>query len=652
METLGILIIEGKGGLARALMGSRAGFRIIHAERMTKAEALAVPARAAGGFAAILVDLVLPDCQGEEAYRRAAALLPGTPIVALQHASDPGLAETLILAGAQACLEREGLDGGALAAALRQAVLRRRAEMRRFRSLFDAAPMGILLAAGRRVLMANAAAQELLGYTEEEFASLSVLAPFPPAARPIVESALDALNRLDPQAPSDARFSADLARRDGASLRCHVHVAASVLNDAPVAALFLTAPSAGAAGTSGTGIAGSVAGSPGAPARQALKMEALGRFAGGVAHDFGNLLTAINGYSEHLLGLSGDAGPFAPGLRAILRAGESAAELARSLAGLRQTESGDAVPVAVDAALREMEPILLRMLGSGIDLRLETRAGEATVTLDPGRLERIIMSLCSNAREAMPEGGILRIATEAMDILPGTPFTHLAAGPGTAVAITVEDEGIGMGPEAMERAFEPFYTAKRGGRGRGMGLATVYGMVESGGGGISVESVPGSGSRFRIILPRGEALPTAARARETASGKPAAPSKDAGTVLVVEDEPSLREMIQAILERDGFAVATAASAEEATEMIARREDVDLIVTDVMLRGEEGGDELAARLQGLRPGLRVLFISGHPLDSLAERGIRIPADAFLEKPFKPAQLSTQVRALLAAAREAS
>jgi PAS domain-containing protein len=184
VETLGILIIEGKGGLARALMGSRAGFRISHAERMAKAEALAVPARAAGGFAAILVDLALPDCQGEEAFRRAAALLPGTPIVALQHASDPDLAEALILAGAQACLEREGLDGGALAAALRQAVLRRRAEMRRFRSLFDAAPMGILLAAGRRVLMANAAAQELLGHTEEEFASLSVLAPFPPAARP------------------------------------------------------------------------------------------------------------------------------------------------------------------------------------------------------------------------------------------------------------------------------------------------------------------------------------------------------------------------------------------------------------------------------------------------------------------------------------
>src|SRR4051812_12272641 len=238
-------------------MGSRAGFRISHAERMAKAEALAVPARAAGGFAAILVDLALPDCQGEEAYRRAAALLPGTPIVALQHASDPGLAENLILAGAQACLEREGLDGGALASALRQAVLRRRAEMRRFRSLFDAAPMGILLAAGRRVLMANAAAQELLGYTEEDFASLSVLAPFPPAARPLLEGALDA------PSPPDARFTADLARPEGASVRCRVHMAGALLNQAPVIALFLTPlAEAGEGNAEAEGVKAAPAGAP------------------------------------------------------------------------------------------------------------------------------------------------------------------------------------------------------------------------------------------------------------------------------------------------------------------------------------------------------------------------------------------------------
>jgi len=659
LETLGVLIIEGKGGLARALMASRPGFKIIHAERMAKAEALAAPARAAGGFDAILVDLALPDCQGEEAYRRAAALLPGTPVAALQRGSDPALAESLINAGAQACLEREGLDGGALAAAIRQAVLRRRAETRRFRSFFDAAPMGILLAAGRRVLMANAAAQELLGYDEAGFASLSILAPFPPAARPLLEGALDA------PSPADARFAADLAHREGASIRCRVHVAATVLNDAPVMALFLT-PLSGVAAD--TGDADAAAAGPGAPAFQARKMDALGRFAEGVAHDFGNLLTAINGYSEHLLSLACDTGPFAAGLRAIQRAGESAADLARQLAGVSQAEGGEPAPVAVDAALRELEPILQPVLGPGIDLRIELAAGDATVTLEPGRLERLIMGLCSNARDAMPEGGILRVATEAMEVVPGTAFTHLAAGPGSAVAITVEDEGIGMGPEVLERLFEPFYSTKRGGRGRGMGLAAVYGMTVRAGGGISIESVPGKGSRFRIALPRGNPIAAPARMGGIAAEKtslpgatapgvapawasPAGPGKSGASVLVVEDEPSLREMIQAILERAGFEVATAASAEEAADTAARRDDLELLVTDVMLRGDEGGDEFAARLQALRPGLRALFISGHPLDGLADRGIRVPADAFLEKPFTPGQLITQVRALLSIAREA-
>jgi two-component system cell cycle sensor histidine kinase/response regulator CckA len=646
LETLGILIIEGKGGIVRALLASRPGFKIIHADRMAKAEALAAPARAAGGFAAIVVDLGLPDCQDEEAHRRATALSPGTPIVALQRKSDPALAETLILAGAQACLEREGLDGGALAASIRQAVLRRRAETRRFRSLFDAAPMGILLAAGRRVLMANSAAQELLGYDEAGFASLSILTPFPPAARPLLEGALDA------PAPPEARFTADLSRHAGSSVRCRVDLAAAVLNDAPVMALFLTP----LAEVSEEEPGNAKAADSGSPALQLRKMEALNRFAEGVAHDFGNLLTTINGYSEHLLALSGDSGPMAGGLRAIHSAGESAADLARKLAGASQSEGGEPVSVVVDAALRELEPILLRMLGPGIDLRLETGAGEAAVALPPGRLERILMNLCSNARDAMPEGGILRVATEAMEIVPETGFTHLAAGPGAAVALKVEDEGIGMGPEVLERLFEPFFSTKRGGRGRGMALASVYGMVEKCGGGISVESVPGKGSRFRIALPRGEPIP-AAGAREAAGAglsaektATAMPGKTRGNILVAEDEPSLREMIQAILELGGFAVVTANSSDTAEEVAAGRQDLDLLITDVMLRGDEGGDALAARLQAMRPGLRALFISGHSLETLTDKGIRIPAEAFVEKPFTPGQLLAKVRSLLNVARE--
>jgi two-component system, cell cycle sensor histidine kinase and response regulator CckA len=654
LESLAILIIEGKGGIARALLAGRPGIQILHAERMAKAEALAAPARAAGGFAAIVIDLALPDCQGLEAYRRAAALLPGTPMVALQRGSDAALSDTLILQGAQACLEYEGLDGGALAAAVRQAALRRRAELKRFRSLFDAAPMGILLAAGRRVLMANAAARELLGYDEADFAALSALEPFPPAARPIVEGALDA------PAPADARFSADLARKDGSPVRCRVHLAAATLNDAPVAALFLsplageTASPVGESLAAGAGTGDGAAGGPsGGCARQALKMEALGRLAEGVAHDFGNLLTAINGYSEHLLASAG-GGPLAAGLRAINRAGEEAAGFSRKLMGFTQSD-GEPGPVAVDAALRGMEPVLRRMLGPEIDLRLEPQGGEATILLEPGNLEQLVMALCANARDAMPRGGSLRVTAEAAEVGPGTAFTHLAAGSGEAVALTVEDEGIGMGPETLERLFEPFYSTKRGGRALGTGLTVVYGIVRRAGGGIAVESAPGSGSRIRIHFPRGNALAAPAKPGKTmAAGAPEASGGKAGaggTILVVEDEPSLREMLQAILMRSGYSVQAAESAEEAEEIVARgNARIDLIVTDVMLRGEDGGDALVARLQTLRPGLRALFMSGHTLEGLADRGIRIPPDAFLEKPFTPSTLSARVVALLAASRK--
>lgn len=684
MESLGILIIEGKGGIARALLAGRPGFNILHAERMSKAEALAVPARAAGGFAAIIVDLALPDCQGQDAYRRAAGLFPGTPMVALQRGNDESLSDALMDQGAQACLEYEGLDGGALAAAVRQAVLRRRADTKRFRSLFDTAPMGILLAAGRRILMANTAAQEMLGYDEAGFSALSALEPFPPAARPIVEAALDApVSRAVPgsgaafgsgaapaggQGAADARFSADLARMDGSPVRCRVHVASAILNDAPVAALFLTplggqlSQESGDPATAGTAAApAGGAGSPpgGGPARQALKMEAVGRFGEGVAHDFGNLLTAINGYSEHLLASAG-GGALAAGLRSINRAGEEAAALSRKLMAFTQSDGRDAVPVAVDAALRAIEPGLRRMLGPGIDLRLETGGVNAMLKLEPGGLEQVIMGLCANACDAMPQGGILRVTVDAREIGPETSFTHLAAGPGPSVAITVEDQGIGMGPETLERVFEPFYSTKRGGRARGTGLTVIYGIVRRAGGGIAVESAPGSGSRVRIFFPRTDTVPAPAEARAPAAaaapvaGGGAATGKagaGGGTILVVEDEPSLREMLQAILKRSGYSVLAAGSGEEAEEIVAQgKSGIDLIVTDVMLRGEDGGDAMVERLRAVRPGLRALFMSGHTLDGLADRGIRIPPDAFLEKPFTPSALSARVTALLAAARK--
>jgi two-component system cell cycle sensor histidine kinase/response regulator CckA len=649
-ENLSILLIENRGGIARALLSSQAGFTVVHADRLSKASALCSQPESQGAYQAILVDLALPESKGIDSFRRAAALLPGAPLVALYQGEVPGLAETAIAEGAQACLNKDGLDGGALAQALRQAVLRSRAEGRRFRALLDSAPIGILLAAGRRVIMANPSGLEILGRTEAELSQASVLDLFPEAVRPGLEKALDTADGDIPQ----ARFTAELDRPDGSAQACQVFVTGAMLNNAPAVALYL-------ATVEGLPAPASMQAESASPAsakhiRQARKMEALGRLAGGVAHDFNNLLTAINGYSEHLLTLPGAEGALASGLKAIRRAGDTAAALTRSLMSFSRSDGGEARSVRVDAAINEMAPVLQRLVGDVVEFRVKLEAGNAAVRLEPGQLEQLVLNLCVNARDAMPAGGSLTLTTSVQDVEPHSLFTHLAAKPGGSgehVLISVQDSGTGMGAETLECLFEPFYTTKRGGRGTGLGLATVYGIVSQANGGINVESAPGRGSRFRIYLARDASAAETGEDSAEGSGKDAVwkPQPNRETVLVVEDEPSLREMILAILQRYGFALIEAASAAEAMDIVTERPDeIDLVVTDVMLRGE-GGHELAEALQSVKPGLRTVFISGHSLESLADLGITVPADAFLEKPFSPAQLAAKVRSVLDAARKA-
>jgi two-component system cell cycle sensor histidine kinase/response regulator CckA len=647
-ENLSLLLIENRGGIARALLSSQPGFTVVHADRLSKASALCAQAEP-GAFQVILVDLSLPESKGIESFRRASALLPGAPLVALNQGQDPDLAETAIAEGAQACLNKDGLDGGSLAQALRQAVLRHRAEARRYRALFDSAPIGILLAAGRRVAMANPAGLEIVGRSEAELSQSSILDLFPEGVRPLLEKALDAVDGEIPQ----ARFSVDLDRPNAPSLRCQVFVTGAMLNNAPAVALYLAAQEAGVGERPRD--AGMDEAFPAEHLRQSRKMDALGRLAGGVAHDFNNLLTAINGYSEHLLTLPGVEGALASGLKAIRRAGDTAAAMTRSLMSFGHTEGGESRSVRVDAAIADMAPVLKRLVGDAIEFRIDLEADDASVRLDPGQMEQLVLNLCVNARDAMPDGGVLTLTTAVEDVAAddGASFSHLAPALGGHIVITVQDNGIGMGPETLECLFEPFYSTKRGGRGSGLGLATVYGIVSHAGGGISVASVPGQGSRFRIYLAceqvaEGNGGPVASAPTAEKGWKPQ-PNRE--TILVVEDEPSLREMILAILERYGFALLEAASAGEAMEIVAENaEAVDLVVTDVMLRGDSGY-ELAESLQEIKPGLRTVFISGHSLESLADRDIIIPADAFLEKPFSPAQLAAKVRSVLDAARKA-
>jgi PAS domain S-box-containing protein len=627
-EILNVLLIEGPGGIARPLLAGRAGISVTWVERVADAASSAI--RASSGFSVLLIDSMLSDAEGLDAFRRAAASMPGVPVVVLHDEGDGAFAEAILSEGAQACLGKKGLDGDALALALRQAVLRGRAEARRFRALFDSAPVGILIAAGRRVLTANPAAMALFGRGESDFARRSILEFFPEADRPALERALDAGAGTFPE----ARFTAWLIRPEGDSVRCRVFVTRTTLNDAPAVAVYLApleAPDR----------------EDGALLHRDRKMQALGRLSAGVAHDFNNLLTTINGYSEHLQTLPGADGSIASGLKAIRKAGEAAAGISRNLMAISHGGSGELRPVKVDETVRGLLPALRGLLGERLELVVKAGAGDACARLEAGELESMLTRLCENAREAMGEAGILTLSTETIEVGPSHAFTHLAPARGPHVVLSVEDTGGGMDPETLERLFEPFHSTKRGGRGSGLGLATVYGIVRRAGGGLSVTSNPGQGTGFRIFLGM---LPSVQAAQPHAAGPSWASRKNRETVLVVEDDANLREMVVAVLSRYGFAVLESPSAEEALACVENRpESVDLVVTDVMLRGESG-HELAAALQTLKPGLRTLFISGYSLDSLSDRGILVPADAFLEKPFSPAQLAAKVRAVLDTARK--
>lgn len=653
----GVLLIESQGVLGR--LASKAG---LETWTFTRADRLASVDRLlqTGNFQALVLELRLPDAEGLDAYRRARALAPGLPIVAVAESRDAALAEAVVAEGAQACLPRESLIGpGAPAAldwSLRQAILRSGAEARRYRALFDSAPIGILLAAGRRIAMANPAALEALGYTEAELARVSVVDLFPEEKRARVERALDAAGAVG-EVP-DTRFEAALRRSDGTAAPCRVFLEGALLNDAPAVSMYLA-------------FTGEAAPRPDGDSRAEV-MAALGRMAGGLAHDLNNLLTAVNGHAEHLAAIVGGDGPVARGAASIRKAGDAAAALARGLgefgrAFIDHPASHTLSDARVDAAVDRAAPALSALAGR-CELRVRPGAGFAAVRLEPGALEGILRALVSRARDTMPEGGIVTLATRISEVTERRALTHLAAGAGPHVVIEVGDSDRAADPRALERLFEPFALRGRG----GMEMASVYAVVKAAGGGIAATAEPGRGSRIAVYLPARTLAPEgetpnaeAARlvaeaahllddisrdrnAKVTPSASPAAAPKSgaAGTVLLVEDESSMREMMALVLQRFGYAVLETVSEAEAMKAAAAHPETDLVITDITLRGSYG-HEMMERLRVLRPGLPALFVSGHPLEYLSDQGIRIPAEAFMEKPFTPAQLALKVRETLKA-----
>jgi PAS domain S-box-containing protein len=376
-------------------------------------------------------------------------------------------------------------------------------------------------------------------------------------------------------------------------------------------------------------------------ARQARKMETAGRLAGGVAHDFNNLLTAILGTSEILLQELPAGTSAREDVEEIKRAATRAANLTRQLLAFSRRQVLQPRILDLNQLVHGVETMLHRLIGEHISLVTETDPRAGRVRADPGQIEQVIVNLCVNARDAMPTGGTLRIGTANVSFPGATHGPESVMPPGAYTLLSVSDTGTGMDPETLRHLFEPFFTTKEPGKGTGLGLATVYGIVKQSGGFIYADSAPGQGSRFRIYLPAAEGELDAVES--PVAGPP--PPRGEGTILLVEDEEAVRRLARRVLEGVGYRVLEAANGMEALQLIRRWQgDLDLVITDVIMPGMSG-QELSAQLRRERPWLRILYVSGYTDDAILQHGTLLPNTAFLQKPFSPTSLAQGVREVL-------
>jgi signal transduction histidine kinase len=375
--------------------------------------------------------------------------------------------------------------------------------------------------------------------------------------------------------------------------------------------------------------------------RQGQKMEAVGRLAGGVAHDFNNLLTVIISYSDLLLEDLGSDDPKRDDVGQIRKAAEGAAALTRQLLAFSRQQVLEPKVLDVNASVVSTEKLLKRLIGEDVQLATSLAPDLGRVKVDPGQVEQIIMNLAVNARDAMPQGGRMTIETANVDMDEIYVRSHAPARPGRYVMLALSDTGIGMDEPTKARIFEPFFTTKDPGKGTGLGLATVYGIVKQSGGFIWVYSEPGHGTSFKLYLPRVDepAEPVAAPIPMTE------PGRGTETVLLVEDAASVRMVTRQVLERYGYAVLEAPNGDTALRLAAKHHGpIHLLLTDVIMPGLSGR-QLAEQLAQLRPDMKVLYASGYAGNAIVHHGILESGIAYLPKPFTPETLGRRVRQVL-------
>lgn len=380
--------------------------------------------------------------------------------------------------------------------------------------------------------------------------------------------------------------------------------------------------------------------------RQGQKMEALGRLAGGIAHDFNNLLTAITGYSDLLVSLLPADERSQGYLDEIRKAGRRAASLTQQLLAFSRRQTVEARVLDLNSVIRDMHNMLRRLIGEDLELVLDLAPALGPVKADPGQMEQVLLNLVVNARDAMPEGGRVTISTADVQLAEADTAHHVEVAPRSYVTLSVCDTGCGIDPEILAHIFEPFFTTKDKGKGTGLGLAMVYGIARQSAGSVSVSTEKGKGTVFRVYLPR---ITGASDAGASGKSRQAARS-GSETILLVEDDDVVRNLVRRVLESRGYRVLEARRGAEALDLVrAHGGPLHLLLTDVVMP-EMSGRELARHVRGLHPRVRVLYISGYADEEHAHRGVHGPVAGHLSKPFTPEMLQEKVREILDAVIE--
>ena len=622
-------------------------FKIQHGKSLL--EALSILSRG-GEIQVILLDLALPDESGLQTLRRIVPAAHGASIVVLTGYLDEETGIAALREGAHDYLIKGQVEGRQLRRILRYAVERQKLLMelrdeiegrartqqalqiseQRYRQLFETAPMGIVLAdAAGKIVDTNAQALRMFGYKREELLGRTIELLVPENLRTSHGQRRSTYSNCPHVRPMGIGLELIARRKDGTEFPVEISLGPAATQEGIL--------------ISSTIVDITERKKLEKQLHLSQRMEAIGQLAGGVAHDFNNLLTVILGCCEALTEeLSGNPAALRR-IEMIRKAGDSATDLTRQLLAFGRRQMLRPKVIGPGEVLEEVAGMLRRLIGENIRLEVNIHPEAGCIRADPGQMEQILVNLAANARDAMPTGGRLLIEVYNAELDEAYVKLHPPAVPGPYVMFSVSDTGCGMDQKTQSQIFDPFFTTKELGKGTGLGLATVYGIVKQSGGYIWVYSELGKGTVFKVYLPRVESATTHRQQIDTDS----AAERGSETILLAEDSEALREIAREYLEGLGYTVIEASSGENALKRAAEfGGEIHLLLTDVVMSGMNGRD-LADQIARKYPGIKILFTSGYTDDAIARQGIFDLSVAFIQKPYRPRALARKIREMLGA-----